>query len=376
MRNEHSSDFILASLSSFKSEFDETMKYMRTKMEQNPNPSLGWILKPFFFAFISFKVKIKEGEVKNFVTDLLGSTYFTVIFMMILGMKELNLPWGEIPFSDNLYLILVIGSYMVSVIHNFHRLTRIRDERFDISAYAFIKKEEFQLFQHYKEAKPFTFNNLYDHLRDLTNATIKEIQGFKEHMVIKDEHLWEKEERIKKLSEQLEKEEEANESLLKKLEELVSEYKRQNQLFNHTIDSVQSMNQDCLSKDDLRVITDYSLFEEFEGKLHRIAHHKTANTPKIIDPEHSKYRKWAVSRVYHSTDDVIELDESHGRVIASKKFVTPNGTFVYSFHFHESAEEIYAIIEKEELHRLLYVLVLFYKDTPAYLKEVEEYGIS
>jgi hypothetical protein len=53
----------------------------------------------------------------------------------------------------------------------------------------------------------------------------------------------------------------------------------------------------------------------------------------------------------------MDINEEHNRVIASKKFIIDNCTYVYNFHFQETDLDNYVIIEDKVMDRLLYSLI-------------------
>ncbi|MBE9914600.1 hypothetical protein G8C92_11210 [Paenibacillus donghaensis] len=107
---------------------------------------------------------------------------------------------------------------------------------------------------------------------------------------------------------------------------------------------------------DLRVITDFSLFEFADyHMLYRVCEHGTTETPRIIDIDDPNYSHYSSVQLVQGTNTIeYATSDREGRTVASYWIELPSGRIlIYNFHYDSTNKEMNAIIEMKEMYRYI-----------------------
>lgn len=106
---------------------------------------------------------------------------------------------------------------------------------------------------------------------------------------------------------------------------------------------------------DLRVATDFSLFELVDFQLIRLCEHGTTETPSIIDINDPSYAHYSSVKLVHGYNTIeYATSDREGRTVASYWIDLPSGrTFIYNFHYDSTIENMSDIIEMKEMYRYI-----------------------
>jgi hypothetical protein len=246
------------------------------------------------------------------------------------------------------------------VYSNIKDMTTIGNPRFDIRAYKFKNKEEFEIFSSYLQNKDFTYDGLYSWIRDelIINATRRGNE------IAEIRHAFEKNtaelmERIEELSIY----QEENEQLNAVLDRLAKFSQQTLTVYKYAISELYRLlkEEGLFNPYDLRICSDFSLFELRGDTLYRLYEQGNSTTPRKIPINDPKYSSWAAVRVVknrtfreYSNRDI----NGEGRFVDSYRFVIKGRVFVYSFHFNNEARELRSMIESREMYRLVQGVLL------------------
>jgi len=257
---------------------------------------------------------------------------------------------------------------------NIKEMSTIGSPKFDIRAYKFKNKEEFEIFSSFLTTKEFTYEGLHSWIRDelIINATRRgyEIEEIRKAF---EENACELMEKIEELSTY----QEENEQLNSIIDQLASLSRQTLTVYKYTISELYRLlkEEGLFNPYDLRVCSDFSLFELREDTLYRLYEQGNTTTPRIIPINSPKYRSWSAVRVVknltyreYSNKDIT----GEGRFVDSYRFVIKGRTFVYSFHFNNEAKELRKLIESREMYRLIQGILLHLEERGMLLNEEEE----
>lgn len=260
---------------------------------------------------------------------------------------------------------------------NIKDMATIGHPRFDIRTYKFKNKEEFEIFSSFLQNKDFTYDGLYSWIRDelIINAT----------------------RRGNEISEIRQAFESSSAELMIKIEEL-STYQEENELLNAVLDRLAKFSQQTLTvykfaiselyrllKEeglfnpfDLRICSDFSLFELRGETLYRLYEQGNSTTPMRIPINEPKYSTWAAVRVVknHTFREYSDLDiKGEGRFVDSYRFVIKGRVFVYSFHFNNESRDLRNMIESREMYRLVQGILLHLEERGMLHNEEEKQNV-
>jgi hypothetical protein len=296
-RSEAVSDNIyLASLEAMRKTMDEKLIPMRKNYVYHLEKTGGysWLFLTIGRSLFDFKgySDVKPSDVG--AIQLKAST----AIMTYLGMgaygsaaSMFNLDWTSL-----VTWIFPVLWFLYRVRANIKRMTSIGDSYFNITAYKNFNKAEFELFAPFLQNKEFSYDGLFLFLKDelLVNAT----------------------RRGEEITEIRQAFEENAEELMEKLQEL-STYQEENEQLNVIIDSLAKLSRQTLSvykyaigelfrlrKEDglfnpydLRICSDFSLFELKGDVLVRLYEQGNSTTPRSIPINEPRFRNWAAVRV-------------------------------------------------------------------------------
>jgi len=329
----------------------------------------GWFLISLFRSFFDFKgySEVKPEDV-GIVKLLAGSAVMTYLGLATYGGLGFLFHF-ELSSMTTWILPFLWIVYRAHV--NIKDMCTIGNPKFDIRAYKFKNKEEFEIFSSFLQHKDFTYTGLYSWIRDelIINATrrgneISEIREAFEHNA---------------------------RELMEKIEELTT-YQEENEQLNQVIDRLAKLSRQTLTaykyaiselyrllKDeglfnpyDLRICSDFSLFELRGETLYRLYEQGNTTTPRMIPVNDPKYKTWSAVRVIQNLSfrEYSKLDiTGEGRFVDSYRFVIKGRTFVYSFHFNNESKDLRSMIESREMYRLVQGILLHLEERGMLLGE-------
>ncbi|UOR12030.1 hypothetical protein [Halobacillus amylolyticus] len=241
MNRTSESDIVLSSISNLRKDYDEVLGLLRDEDNRQRNNTLLWIFKPFLRALFNYTPFMPKD--KSTVTTKITSS------SLLQHLGIIGIIFNNSNLLNNLLWIAAIVFFIISVVINFKREVTIYDEYFDISAFRNLEKViHTKLVSKYVESAPFTFNLLYDYIRDL-------IQNSSDHLaqMIKDNK--EKEEENSNLRQELEKAKVTVSSMRKSLNHQIN-------LQSHLNRTILRITEGTFDKDDLMIVCEFSLFKE------------------------------------------------------------------------------------------------------------------
>ncbi len=256
------------------------------------------------------------------------------------------------------YLLILIGiTYLFSLIISFQRMVTIGDKNFHIDAYRRVKKKEFEFFSNFFN-KNLTYSGLYDHLRDLSvkgeintkenlNKLQQQMQNMENNMLYYQEENAELQEQLIQLEEAYN--DEINETI-EEFENYIGEYEEfveaieksegfSAKLLTKATNSLFRLHDGSFNEEDLRLISDYSVYQLNGDKLELIKNGGPPEVPKMIELD-SKDQRWNAMLQAASSESEDEIVMNKPRLtcaMVSKYVKMPNNvTWVYNFHFYHS----------------------------------------
>ncbi|MFB5269559.1 hypothetical protein ACE41H_22630 [Paenibacillus enshidis] len=122
---------------------------------------------------------------------------------------------------------------------------------------------------------------------------------------------------------------------------------------------------------DLRVVTDFSLFELVDTKLIRLCEQGTTETPKVIDIHDPTYSHYSSVVLVHGENTIeYATSDREGRTVASYWIDLPSGrTLIYNFHYDSTHQGMDDIIEMKEMYRYIKGICLHLEEKGFLIKE-------
>lgn len=362
----------LASLDLMRKTIDEKLIPMRQNYAYHleRTNSVNWLLLAILRSLFDFKGYDNEEkfELMKFVSSSAAMTY--------IGFAAYGGVWYvlQLDARNVLAWIVPILWLMYRIYCNIKDMTTIGHPRFDIRAYKKLNKEEFDIFSSYLQSKDFTFDGLYSWIRDelIMNAARRGNE-------------------IAEIRQSFEK---TTAELKRKIEELAT-YQEENEVLNAVLDRLTKFSQQTLTlykyaiselyrllKEDglfnpfdLRICSDFSLFELRGDTLYRLYELGNTTTPRKIPINDPRYSTWSAVRVVknqtfreYSNRDI----NGEGRFVDSYRFVIKGRVFVYSFHFNSEAKDLRNMIESREMYRLVQGILLHLEERGMLPKEEEK----
>lgn len=263
--------------------------------------------------------------------------------------------------------------FLFRVNSNIKDMATIGSQRFDIRAYKFKNNQEFEIFASFLQHKDFTYDGLYSWIRDevIINSTRRgtEITEIRQAFESNTTELME---RIAQLSTY----QEENEQLNAVLDRLAKFSQQTLTVYKYSISELYRLlkEEGLFNPFDLRICSDFSLFELRGDTLYRLYEQGNTTTPRqflITDP---RYSSWAAARVVKNQTfrEYSNLDiNGEGRFVDSYRFVIKGRMLVYSFHFNNESRELRYMIESREMYRLVQGILLHLEERGMLLYEEE-----
>ncbi|AGA59985.1 hypothetical protein Theco_3981 (plasmid) [Thermobacillus composti KWC4] len=326
------------------------------------NEAEGWVGIWLFRSLIGTNYKKMPEDSVNKVIDIFSSRWQTwVTYAALAGIfgvpSVLNL---QLTFWQSVlaYGVIVI-SLVMSLYANLNRMLSMGDPYFNSNAYKLFRRQEYYMFLAYFREHKYTFRTAHEWVKllykenglDSVIAEHKEIQRQWREMV---------EDLKKSLDERdrsLKKTETMVRLLNRKIEQLQRLAKVNEDGFNSAISTIYRLRSSdpLFNTSDLRVVTDFSLFELVEPKLIRLCEQGTTETPKIIDINDPAYAHYSSVKLVHGENTIeYATSDREGRTVASYWIDLPSGrTLIYNFHYDSTIEDMDDIIEMKEMYRYI-----------------------
>jgi hypothetical protein len=250
-------------------------------------------------------------------------------------------------------------SFILSLIANLSRMLTLTDPYFNANAYKLFRRQEYDMFQAYFRENRYTFRTIYDWVRLLYKENNLEAV-IAEHREIQRQ--WG--EIVEQLQQELNEKElglERNERIIRELVEQIDSLQRLVKFnedgFNAAISTIYRLRagDTLFGTSDLRVLSDFSLFELVGTRLVRICEQGTTETPRMIDIYDPAYAHYSSVRLVHGSN-MMETSSSdrEGRTISSYWIELPSGrTLIYNFHYNSTSADMHAIIKTKEMYRFI-----------------------
>jgi hypothetical protein len=250
-------------------------------------------------------------------------------------------------------------SLILSLTANLKRMLTLDDPYFNSNAYKLFRRQEYDMFLGYFRENKYTFRTIYDWVRLLYKENNLE-SVIEEHRGIQRE--WR--EMVNQLQRELNEKElglERNERIIRQLAEQIDSLQRLAKFnedgFNAAISTIYRLrSEDALfGTSDLRVLSDFSLFELVGNKLIRICEQGTTETPRIIDIYDPVYAHYSSVRLVHGSGMIeTATSDREGRTISSYWIDLPGDrTLIYNFHYDSTNADMHAIIRTKEMYRFI-----------------------
>lgn len=327
------------------------------------NESEGWIGIWLLRSLLGIRYeKMPEDKVSRIINVF--STRWQTWLTYLAGVAGMcvipNIPNIELAFWQFVFFYGAIGtSLIISMYANLNRMLSMDDPYFNSNAYKLFRRQEYFMFLSYFREHKYTFKTAHEWLKllyrenglDSVIAEHKEIQRQWRDMVEElKKSLDEKDSNLKKL-------ETVVKLLNRKLEILQRLAKINEDGFNSAISTIYRLRSSdfLFNTSDLRVVTDFSLFELVEPKLIRLCEQGTTETPKIIDIHDPGYSHYSSVKLVHGQNTIVyATSDREGRTVASYWIDLPSGrTVIYNFHFDSTLEGMNDIIEMKEMYRYI-----------------------
>ncbi|MGV2885963.1 hypothetical protein [Paenibacillus taichungensis] len=361
----------LAALESMRKSIDEKLVPIRQNYVYHMERmgGAGWFLLALYrslFDFIGYK-EVRPVDV-GILKLLAGSAAATYLgFAAYSGVGYL------FHFElTNIMTWIVPILWLVYRVHvNIKAMCTIGNPKFDIRAYKVRFKEEFEIFSSFLQNKEFTYEGLYSWVRDelIINAARRgnEITEIREAFESNAQELMVKIEELTTYQEE-------NEQLNQVIERLANLSRQTLLAYKYAISELYRLLKEerLFNPYDLRICSDFSLFELQGDTLYRLYEQGNSTTPRVIPINDPKYRTWAAVRVIQNLSfrEYSNLDISgEGRFVDSYRFVIKGRTFVYSFHFNNESKELRSMIESREMYRLVQGILLHLEERGMLLNE-------
>lgn len=356
---------IIDSLTNLKSVLDDVFGPMRTLIGERSKTMTGywWLLKPFYQGLTNFKLSMRLNDIGKTVIDIASSPYLLLLFGV--GFFSLKSDTFKSGFKEGLRTLIVthtdlilIGllvAYLLGVVIHFHRLTKFGDQYFDIRAFKLFQPTLYKMFLKYNESPSFSFEVLHEHFKSFS-ITSEENQKDLIQM------LKERDSKIREQDQERKREEIVYKTTIRRLEKSINSFEQMEHLFFLATQSLLRLSKNQFSEEDLVVKSAYSLFRLEDERLIKIASHKNVNTPSVINLRDTQHQDWAMIKILQTDTNgtVLDINEEHNRIIASRKFRIEGYVYVYNFHFQETDLDSYVTIDERAMEQLLYSLIYTY----------------
>lgn len=326
------------------------------------NEAAGWVGIWLFRSLLGTSYKKMPADSANKIIGILSAQWQTwVTYIAAAGFSFGRHGLGlHVPvWSSILAYSVIILSLIASLYANLSRMLTLDDPYFNSNAYKLFRRQEYLMLLPYFRENKLTFETALNMVKllyrennlDFVVAEHLEIQRLLRDMVDDLQvSLDEKEEA-------LQQSQETEDLLVQKIRELERLAKDLENGFNSAISTVYRLksSDSLFSTYDLRVVTDFSLFELLEPELVRLCELGTTETPRVINIHDPVYAHYSSVKLLHGEGTIeYATSDREGRTVASYWIDLPSGrTLIYNFHYDSTSEHMDDIIELKEMYRYI-----------------------
>lgn len=341
--------------------FDPPLLKGRSRFKETQGWFGVWLIR----SLSGFKYKKMSEESFNKFSAIFSSKLQTWLTYLGLGGILGFIEFSNVPnlHFDSWYAIVgyvvIAASLIMSLIANLARMLTISDPYFNSEAYRIFKREEYEMFLPYFKENKYTFKTAQEWVKLLYRENNLDAV-IAEHIELHRQNR----EIIDSLNRNLEKSEqnlrqtEENVSLLIHQIELLQRLAKVNEDgFNSAISTIYRLRSEdrLFNTTDLRVVTDFSLFELEGHYLYRLCEQGTTETPKIIYIDDPNYEHYSSVKLVQGENTIeYATSDREGRTVASYWIEMPSGRIlIYNFHYDSTIEDMNDIIETKEMYRYI-----------------------
>ncbi|NHN34810.1 hypothetical protein [Paenibacillus agricola] len=358
-----SRELFFGTLRKLKDDMDKPLNEIRKKY-QAPYQGMkktGWIGKLLFKTFLGFKGQPAPNPSDvNIVLAMLSNTIITwgvyVGSAAFLGFNNIiNLQWGSI-----LTWLFPAVFFLIAAYTNFSRMLDIEDPMFDIDAYSIFRRKEYRMILTYLKEPLFSFNELNDWIDKEIIANKEDSQTVRD--LNEHNQQLENDKAVLRYQKQvlLDQSVQMQSDYIAIRDELLKSVTKTSGMlivYNRAIDILYWIKEPSqLRKENLHLLSDYSLFELRRDNLYKLDSLGPTETPDIIPVNDIAFSHYSSVMVIKNQTK-IEVSESDrpGRFVASYRIPMP-GNLIWVYNFHYTIESTYDIIQTEELYRLVKIM--------------------
>jgi hypothetical protein len=326
------------------------------------NEAEGWIVIWLFRSLLGTSYeKMPDDSVNKILAIFLSKWQKFLTYLGLVGVVGISLLSDfQLTFWQT---VLAYGGIAISLgmslYANLSRMLTLNDPYFNSNAYKLFRKQEYYMLLPYFRENKYTFKIVQEWVKllyrendldsivqahlDIQRRLQEEIDELNKELVDKEDDLTQYQARVEQLN--------------KIIEELQRLVKINEDGYNSAISTIFRLRQsdNLFNTSDLRVFTDFSLFELVDDKLLRLCEQGTTETPKIIDINDPEFLHYSSVTLAHSGEPIeYATSDREGRTVASIWIRIPSGrSFIYNFHYESTNERMSDIIEMKELYRYI-----------------------
>ena len=354
-------------LSAIQRKFDPPLEKARDRYSE-PQGWIGiWLLRSLFGAKYE---KMSEEGASGILNALSGIWQKVVTVLLLIGAVsahsafDFHLPiWGSLLAYAPVALSLIISLYA-----NLARMLTLTDPYFNSNAYKLFRKQEYLMFLPYFRETKLTFKDVKElvHLMYRENA-LDVVVAEHEKLHEKSDKLIEHYEKTQdQLARQLKKAEEDIDKLKEYSGKLLRLSKANEEGFNSAISTLYRLRSgdSLFGYGDLRVVSDFSLFEYEDPYLIRICEQGTTETPSRIDIHDPDYQHYSSVKLVRGSNTIeYATSDREGRTVASYWIELPSKrVLVYNFHYDSTFKGMSDIINTKEMYRYIRGICILLED--------------
>lgn len=329
---------------------------------QRFNEAVGWVGIWLIRSLIGTSYKKMPEESLNKTIGFLSTQWQTWgTYLLAVGITSSAAAVDfKIPiFSYILGYGLVLVSLIASLYANLNRMLTLDDPYFNSNAYKLFRRQEYFMFITYFRENSYTVETAVNMVKlwyreNSLESIVTEHRANNLQLQSRAEEL---RKNLREKEEALQQSKEVETSLVQHIRELDRLAKVLENGFNSAISTIYRLRSSdtlfCIY--DLRVVTDFSLFEYKAPLLLRLAELGTTETPDVIDVGDADYAHYSSVRLVQGFETIeYATSDREGRTVASYWIDMPSGrTLIYNFHYDSTIEHMDVIIEMKEMYRYI-----------------------
>ena len=361
--------------------FDPPLLKGRSKFEEAKSWTWTWLFRSLMGT--SYE-KMPEDSVNKFLAFFSSQWQTWVTYLGLVGVVGVPLvsPFKLTFWPSVLAYGVIVLSFGLSLYANFNRMLTLDDPYFNSNAYKLFRKKEYYMFLPYFRENKYTFGVAVEWVKLLYRENdLKSI--IQEHLNIQ-RRLEEEIDELNKALDDKEKDLTQYQERVEQLNEIIGQLQRLVKInedgYNSAISTIFRLRQSdqLFNTSDLRVLTDFSLFEWIDDKLFRLCEQGTTETPKIIDINDPAFSHYSSVKLVQSGEAIeYATSDREGRTVASIGIRIPSGrNFIYNFHYETTNEKMSDIIEMKELYRYIKGICILLDERGLLSREGEDHVAS